>query len=245
MPLRRRGSTNQTSVTPFSLQTATTTTIDAEAREKDRTCCHTTAPSFGDHSSFFRDGINRSHCVYEHARPPSHDSRSRHHFVPLSLVIRSSPPQPPLLVVCISLQQPSSPRNCIVVDHCRIPKGDNSPLWTFLLLNSFILVAEGNESFKYEAIYQKQLGLSNAARLMHSGVLHQTRKSSVPSATTHAQSAGVAGAALAFTLRKVVEVTDVTELETDETELSHIVELDLVYHSLNLSILGVVSVGYK
>ncbi|KAL4294019.1 hypothetical protein AHAS_Ahas18G0186200 [Arachis hypogaea] len=123
MPLRRRGSTNQTSVTPFSLQTATTTTIDAEAREKDRTCCHTTAPSFGDHSSFFRDGINRSHCVYEHARPPSHDSRSRHHFVPLSLVIRSSPPQPPLLVVCISLQQPSSPRNCIVVDHCRIPKG--------------------------------------------------------------------------------------------------------------------------
>ncbi|XLR70006.1 hypothetical protein HN51_017142 [Arachis hypogaea] len=58
--------------------------------------------------------------------------------------------------------------------------------------------------------------------------------------------AGVAGAALDFTLGKVVvEVTDVTELETNETELSHIVELDLVYHSMNSNMLGVVAVRYK
>ncbi|KAJ4850381.1 hypothetical protein Tsubulata_017622, partial [Turnera subulata] len=44
-----------------------------------------------------------------------------------------------------------------------------------LLLNAFILVAEGKASFKYEgslltaAIYKKQLRLSNAGRLMHSG----------------------------------------------------------------------------
>ncbi|XLS87294.1 hypothetical protein HN51_037460, partial [Arachis hypogaea] len=44
---------------------------------------------------------------------------------------------------------------------------------------------------------------------------------------------GVACAIFAFTLGKVVEVTGVNELKTDETELGHIVELDLVYHSLN------------
>ncbi|QHN94555.1 Phosphoglucan, water dikinase [Arachis hypogaea] len=44
---------------------------------------------------------------------------------------------------------------------------------------------------------------------------------------------GVACAVIAFTLGKIVEVTGVNELETDETELGHIVELDLVYHSLN------------
>ncbi|QHN78846.1 Squalene monooxygenase [Arachis hypogaea] len=44
---------------------------------------------------------------------------------------------------------------------------------------------------------------------------------------------------------KVVDVTDVTELETDKTKLSHIVELDLVYHSLSSSMLGVVAVRYK
>ncbi|XLT14428.1 hypothetical protein HN51_060118 [Arachis hypogaea] len=57
--------------------------------------------------------------------------------------------------------------------------------------------------------------------------------------------AGIACAAFAFTLGKVVEVTGVTELETDETELNHIVELDLVFHSLNSSMLGVVVVRYK
>ncbi|XLS67209.1 hypothetical protein HN51_018232 [Arachis hypogaea] len=43
----------------------------------------------------------------------------------------------------------------------------------------------------------------------------------------------------------VVEVTDLTELETNETELSHTVELNLVYHSMNSSMLGVVAVRYK
>ncbi|KAA3475960.1 ABC transporter C family member 10-like [Gossypium australe] len=37
-----------------------------------------------------------------------------------------------------------------------------------LLLNAFILVAEGKGNFEYEAIHKKQLRLSNAARLMHS-----------------------------------------------------------------------------
>ncbi|RYR42108.1 hypothetical protein Ahy_A08g038562 [Arachis hypogaea] len=40
---------------------------------------------------------------------------------------------------------------------------------------------------------------------------------------------------------KVVDVTDVTELKTDKTKLSHIVELDLVYHSLSSNMLGVVA----
>ncbi|XLR41951.1 hypothetical protein S83_026611 [Arachis hypogaea] len=118
--------------------------------------------------------------VHECSRPPSRDSRSRHHSVPLSLAIRSSPPQPHLLAICKSLPQPSSPRNCIVIDHYRILKG-----------------------------------------------------------------AGVASAALAFILRKVLKVMDVTELETDETEHSHTVELDLVYHSLNSSMLGVVAIRYR
>nr|XP_025659211.1 uncharacterized protein LOC112755377 isoform X1 [Arachis hypogaea] len=61
-------------------------------------------------------------AVHEHSHPPSRDRRSRHHSVPLSLAIRSSPPQPPLLAVRRSLPQPSSPRNCIIVDRCRIPK---------------------------------------------------------------------------------------------------------------------------
>ncbi|QHO52047.1 uncharacterized protein DS421_2g36230 [Arachis hypogaea] len=55
---------------------------------------------------------------------------------------------------------------------------------------------------------------------------------------------GVACAVIAFTLGKIVEVMGVNELETDETELGHIVELDLVYHSLNSSMLGVVVVRY-
>ncbi|KAL4381937.1 hypothetical protein AHAS_Ahas04G0183400 [Arachis hypogaea] len=38
---------------------------------------------------------------------------------------------------------------------------------------------------------------------------------------------------------------DMTELETDETERGHIVVLDLVYHSLNSCMLGVVAVRYK
>nr|XP_025676880.1 probable leucine-rich repeat receptor-like protein kinase At1g35710 [Arachis hypogaea] len=43
----------------------------------------------------------------------------------------------------------------------------------------------------------------------------------------------------------VVDVTDVTELETDKTKLSHIIKLDLVYHSLSSSMLGVVAVRYN
>ncbi|XP_057759482.1 putative disease resistance RPP13-like protein 1 isoform X2 [Arachis stenosperma] len=62
-------------------------------------------------------------AAHECSRSPSCDSRSRHHSVPLSLTIRSSPPQLSLLVVCRSLPHPSSPHNCIVVDRCRIPKG--------------------------------------------------------------------------------------------------------------------------
>ena len=36
-----------------------------------------------------------------------------------------------------------------------------------------------------------------------------------------------------------------SELETNETELGHIVGLDLVYHSLNSNMLGVIAVRYK
>ncbi|QHO45632.1 uncharacterized protein DS421_6g180650 [Arachis hypogaea] len=41
------------------------------------------------------------------------------------------------------------------------------------------------------------------------------------------------------------QVVEVTELKIDETQRDHIVELDLVYHSLNSSTLGVVAVKYK
>ncbi|KAL4294480.1 hypothetical protein AHAS_Ahas18G0232300 [Arachis hypogaea] len=71
--------------------------------------------------------------VHECSRPPSRDSRSRHHSVSLSLTIRSSPPQPHLLAVRRSLPQPSSPRNCIFVDHCRIPKGRHFSLFFRIL----------------------------------------------------------------------------------------------------------------
>ncbi|QHN87614.1 uncharacterized protein DS421_16g556640 [Arachis hypogaea] len=55
----------------------------------------------------------------------------------------------------------------------------------------------------------------------------------------------IASSSIVAAFQKVVEVTDMTELETDETGLSHIVELDLVYHALNSSMLGVVAVRYK
>ncbi|XLS52453.1 hypothetical protein HN51_013130 [Arachis hypogaea] len=57
VPSSRRGSTDQTSITPSSLQTATATAIDTGARAKD-----SRATSFNDHSPCLHDEINCSHC---------------------------------------------------------------------------------------------------------------------------------------------------------------------------------------
>ncbi|QHN80483.1 uncharacterized protein DS421_20g678570 [Arachis hypogaea] len=41
------------------------------------------------------------------------------------------------------------------------------------------------------------------------------------------------------------QVVEVIDLKTDETQHDHIIELDLVYHSLNSSMFGFVAVRYK
>ncbi|RYQ86013.1 hypothetical protein Ahy_B10g105665 [Arachis hypogaea] len=226
-----------------------------EPARRIATCRHAVAPSFSDHSPFLYDGIKRSHCRSRNARAlpvalrgtatipsPFHSRFAVHCRSPLSSQFADryrSPP--PLAIASLSITAafqkiskrkghlsldvfyPDSKRcGCFTKSYNRYVKEIGSLLTT---VQCHSLWFGACACFVRFCIKQEKIQCSKCNNTC-------TKYEDI--------SAGIACAAFAFTLGKVVEVTGVTELETDETELNHIVELDLVFHSLNSSMLGVV-----